>query len=692
MDEGSEKKLIIPPSMELSKLHEVMDDYKELSEEDKDRVLLLLGQTGVGKSSFVNYVVKNNVSEEAGGYLACTKDSGFWDTRLNGHNRVLRLVDTPGLFDPERNPARADDARYIVQECDRLMAEFERAFFLAGPQLHAVGLVLNIGERFSLESQMMIEVLKRLKIDMDHVILVFTHGDSLFEGGELPDNAFDERYKLLEQLKLEDNLPAGVMKLLIEVHKRFVIVEKYQPGEHDKVLDLLLQNVEEIANKPLQNGRFNEERLAWKKSKEEREAKERERQLAQEQLTSARIKHQALEKENLESKHKRASDKKESLKQLYAKEQENEEIRGQHKPLQEDVDRNTQNLASLVADVCISRGKVEQFKYKQAIYLQNVAKLREDIENMYLTVRDECVKPKVQAYIQSLRRLCEHRSEGRIQFQEAAKALDKYFKSEAAVRIAGATAGVAGGVVAVVGLGLLIPVVTIPGGVVLLVGGLSLSTVGGVASVGVSIVDIIKKNKAMKAAHEWILEGQTLVKDAILKNEYLEEELKKVRDVFPQRSSEVLASCLSITDTEDIESFHNCWISAEAVVDLWRSLQTAEAEQVAEGMVTSRSRSSSVSSITSGTNTQSKSQYDIDVGRGISASTVRTAVLGAGVVAGLSTGFTVVDIVLLARASRKVHKRQWHTRLGNSLRAAADDFEAETEKIRGLVSFGLRQA
>ena len=684
----SKNNLIIPPSMGLSKLHQVMENYKELSENDNDRVLLLLGQTGVGKSSFVNYLLKQTVTAEAGGYLACTKDSGFWDAEVSDGHRLLRIVDTPGLFDPERNATRTDDSRYVIQECDRLMAEFERAFFLAGPELHAVGLLLNIGERFSLESQMMIEVLKRLKIDMSHVIIVFTHGDSLFNGGKLPDNPFEARYQVLEKLKQEENLPLGVMNLLGEVEQRIVIAEKYQPGEHDKVLETLLQKVEEIASNPIRNGRFDEERLAWKNSKKEREEKERERQLAQEQLTSARIRHQELEKQNLETKHQRSVKKKAELKQLYSKEEAHEEIREQHKSIRAEADQNVQVLAGLVADHCISRGKIEEYKRMQIVYLTKVSDLHKDMDEMYLSARDECVKPKLQKYIKSLKAICDHRQEGRIRFQEAAKVLDKYFKAEAAVRIAGTTAGVVGGVTAVIGIGLLAGVVTIPGGVVLLLGGVSIGTAGGAASVGASIADIVKKKKELKAAQEWILEGQKLVKKAVQGREELEEDLQKIRDVFPERSSQVLAACLNLDDVEEIEEFQKNWTSAENVLEAWKAVLQVSAVQVAEGMVAESSRQETVAN---GNNTDTniadnQSQSVVDIGKGINASTFRTLVLGAGVAVGLSAGFTVVDILLLARISRKVHKRRWHTRLSDSLRSAADDFDTETAKIRGLAS------
>ena len=66
-----------------------------------------------------------------------------------------------------------------MKECDLMNTEFAKAHIYAGPEIHAVGLVVNIQERSSLQLQLMIGLLHELKIDMKHVVIIFTHGDSL---------------------------------------------------------------------------------------------------------------------------------------------------------------------------------------------------------------------------------------------------------------------------------------------------------------------------------------------------------------------------------------------------------------------------------------------------------------------------------------------------------------------------------
>ena len=60
-------------------------------------------------------------------------------------------------------------------------AEFVKALLAAGPKIHAIGLVINVDERFSFNIQSMIGLLRELKIDLKHVLVIFTRGDTLLQ-------------------------------------------------------------------------------------------------------------------------------------------------------------------------------------------------------------------------------------------------------------------------------------------------------------------------------------------------------------------------------------------------------------------------------------------------------------------------------------------------------------------------------
>ena len=65
------------------------------------RVLLLLGVVGAGKSSFVNFLADESVAKVGSGFYGVTTESSCRDIEFQG--RWLRVVDTPGSFDPLRN-------------------------------------------------------------------------------------------------------------------------------------------------------------------------------------------------------------------------------------------------------------------------------------------------------------------------------------------------------------------------------------------------------------------------------------------------------------------------------------------------------------------------------------------------------------------------------------------------------------
>ena len=62
------------------------------------RILLLLGVVGAGKS---NFLAGESVAKVGSGFYGVTTESGCNDIEIQG--RWLRVVDTPGYFDPLRN-------------------------------------------------------------------------------------------------------------------------------------------------------------------------------------------------------------------------------------------------------------------------------------------------------------------------------------------------------------------------------------------------------------------------------------------------------------------------------------------------------------------------------------------------------------------------------------------------------------
>ena len=77
--------------------HLMKDQKFEVSNSRK--IILVIGLTGSGKSSFVNFITGKNLCKVSSKPDACTKDYKMVDLYYN--NKVFYFVDTPGLDDAE---------------------------------------------------------------------------------------------------------------------------------------------------------------------------------------------------------------------------------------------------------------------------------------------------------------------------------------------------------------------------------------------------------------------------------------------------------------------------------------------------------------------------------------------------------------------------------------------------------------
>ena len=132
-------------------------------------------------------------------------------------------------------------------------AEFVKALLAAGPEIHAVGLVINLGERSSFNTQSMIGLLHELKIDLKHVVVIFTHGDTLPNNpGKMEKRCTMRREQLLQHIaKLQ-----CMVRLLAHVKRRFLVVENQQPCERDTIAFQLFGCIDSIAADPMINDTF----------------------------------------------------------------------------------------------------------------------------------------------------------------------------------------------------------------------------------------------------------------------------------------------------------------------------------------------------------------------------------------------------------------------------------------------------